>query len=340
MYMDFSIPKILLLFACLLPIKAISDEVFLKNGDHISGNIINKTGEILVLNTSYAGEIEIQWSDVSHLVTEKPVHIILDDETDLKGILSVIDGTEQRIGIDSDTEQQSIPMQRIAAINPPEKPKFTFSGQINSMVDIDRGNTDEDDYHLDFDTVLRWPTNRLTFSFDGDLDKQEDITTDQEANLFSAFDHFLTEKWYSTSGIFLEHDKFSDLGLRTTIFSGLGYDIVESKRTNISIAAAPGYVWEDFRDSDDQDFRAAIWRLSFDHYLFKTLKLQTFHNHSYRQSLEEGSDYIFKSKTGLRIPLIENLQISLQYNFDWDNAPADDADKDDRETLITAGYKW
>jgi putative salt-induced outer membrane protein YdiY len=338
MYMGFSIPKTFILFACLFPINALSDEVFLKNGDHISGSVVHKTGEILLLKTSYAGEIKIQWANVSHLVTEKPVHIILNDETDMRGILSVTNGTEQHI--DSDAEQQSIPIQRIAAINPPEKPEFKFSGQINSLVDIDRGNTDEDDYHLNAETVLRWPTNRLIISFDGDLDKKDGSTTDQEANLFSAFDHFLTEKWNSTSGIFLEHDKFSDLSLRTTAFSGIGYDIVESERTNISIAAAPSYVWEDFSGSDDQDYPGAIWTFSIDHYLFKTLRLQTFHNHKYIQSLESSSDYIFKSKTGLRIPLLDNLQVSLQYNFDRDNAPADDADKDDRETLITAGYKW
>ena len=338
--MGFSIPKIFILFACLLPINALSDEVFLKNGDHISGSLVHKTDDILLLKTSYAGEIKIQWADVSHLVTEKPVHIILDDETDMKGILSVIDGTEQRIGFDSDSKQQSIPMQRIAAINPPEKPEFTFSGQINFSADIDRGNSDEDDYHLDAKTVLRWPTDRLTIEFDGDLEKNDGRTNDQEADLFGEFDHFLTEKWHSNSGAVLEHDKFDDLSLRTTVFSGIGYDIVENKRTNFSIAAAPGYLWEDFRDSDDHEFPVAVWRLSIDHYLFKTFKLQAFHNHRYRQSLDNGSDYIIISKTGLRIPLLENLQVSLQYNFDWDNAPADDVGEDDRETLVTAGYKW
>ena len=331
-----------MLIACLFPINALSDEVFLENGDHISGSIVHKTGEILLINTSYAGEIEIQWANVSHLVTEKTVHIILNDEKSIKGMLSVIDGTEQYIGFDTDTELQPFSMQRIAAINPPEEPSFKFSGQINSGIEIDRGNTDEDDYHLDAITVLEWPAhrNRLTFTFDGDLEKTDGSTTDQEADLSGDFDHYLTEKLYSTSGLFLEHDKFADLGLRTTINSGLGYDLVKNDRTNFSIEGAPGYIWEDFRNSDDQDYAVAIWRLNIDHYLFKTFKLQTFHNHSFRQSLESGSDYIFKSKTGLRVPLFENLQVSLQYKLDKDNAPADDADKYDHETIITAGYKW
>jgi len=159
-----------LLFTCLLlPVNAISDEAFLKNGDRISGNVVRKTGEILVLNTSYAGEIRIRWADVIHLATERPVHVILDDETDLKGILSVIDGTEQHIDLNSDTELEPLSIQQIAAINPPEKPQFMFSGQVNLGVEINRGNTDEDDYHLDAETEFRWTNDRLAFSFDGDL---------------------------------------------------------------------------------------------------------------------------------------------------------------------------
>lgn len=339
--MELSIPRTFLLLACLLlPVNAISDEAFLKNGDRISGNVVRKSGEILVLNTSYAGKIEIQWADVSHLATEKPVHVIFDDETDLKGILSVIDGTKQHIDLNVDAELQPLPMQRIVAINPPEDPQFTFSGQINAGIEIDRGNTDKDDYHLDAETELRWSINRLTFSFDGDLEKTDGSTTDQEADILGNYDHFLTEKWYSTTGLFLEHDKFADLNLRTTINSGFGYEVFKNNRTNLSIEGSPGYLWENFDDSDDQDYPLVIWRLRFDHYLFNAWKLQAFHNHSYRQSLEDSSDYIFLSKTGLRIPLIENLQVTLQYNFDRDNAPADDAKKNDRETLITAGYKW
>ncbi len=330
-----------LLFTCLLlPVNAISDEVFLKNGDRISGNVVRKTGEILVLNTSYAGEIGIRWADVSHLATERPVHVILDDETDLKGILSVIDGTEQHIDLNSDAELEPLSIQQIAAINPPESPQFRFSGQVNLGVEIDRGNTDEDDYHLDAETEFRWPDDRLTFSFDGDLEKSDGRTSKQEAELLGDYDHFLTEKWFSTSGILLEHDKFTDLDSRTTINTGIGYQVFENNRTNLSIEGSPGYLWENFDESEDNDYPVVIWRLQFDRYLLKAWKLQAFHKHRFTQSLENSSDYIFLSKTGLRIPLFENLQVSLQYNFDRDNAPADDAKKDDHETLITAGYKW
>ncbi len=98
-------------------------------------------------------------------------------------------------------------------------------------------------------------------------------------------------------------------------------------------------MWEYFDESDDQNYPIGLWRVSFDHNLFEKWKLQTFHKHRYTQSLEDGDDFIFLSSTGLRIPINKHFQSTIQYNFDWDNEPADDTEEDDRETLFTAGYR-
>lgn len=335
----FLLRSIVFTSSMIFSLNAFSDEVTLYNGDRLSGIVINKTGEVLTLKTDYAGEIKILWNKIKHLTTDEPVQIVLEDEKNLKGTL-FLDEQSQQVIDDTKGETEPLEIQQIVVINPPVEPKFKTSGQISFGVEIDRGNTDEDDYHLDAETEFRWPDDRITIAFEGDLEESDSRTTKQEAKFLSDYDHFITEKFYSTAGLLLEHDKFADLDLRTTINAGIGYQILETNRTNLSIEGSPGYLWENFDESDNQDYPIALWRLQFDHYLFKDWKLQAFHRHRYTQSLEEGSDYIFLSRTGLRIPLYENLQATLQYNFDRDNAPADDSDKDDRTTLITAGYKW
>lgn len=65
--------------------------------------------------------------------------------------------------------------------------------------------------------------------------------------------------------------------------------------------------------------------------------LWTFHTHSATQSLAGTSDYVVKSKIGLRVFIFDNLQTTLHYNLDRDNAPAYDAYKNDHEYLLTAG---
>lgn len=316
----------------------LSDEVFLKNGDRLSGKVISKSDESLRFSTDYAGEIEVQWNKIKHLSTDEAVEVVLKDETNLNGKLSLKNELNQQI--DDGGELKPLEVAQIATINPPEEPDFKHTGQINFGAEIDRGNTDEDDYHLDAEAELRWPKDRVRFAFDGDYEETDGRASKQEVDFTSAYDHFLTKKLFTSAALALEHDKFSDLELRTTIGAGLGYQIYDTSRTKFRIAGGPGYVWEDFDESQDQDYPVGLWALDIRHVLFDDFKLQAFHDHRYTQSLEDGDDFIVKSKTGLRIPLSKNLQATIQYNYDWDNAPGENAEEDDRETLITAGYKW
>jgi putative salt-induced outer membrane protein YdiY len=333
--------RLMIPIICLLiPISSVADEVFMKNGDRLSGKIVSKIGDKLVLETAYTGKIEIQWDAISHLTTDNPVRITLDDETELKGMLLVSDDTDVRVITDVDAGPKFIPLHRIAAINPPQLPSFKISGQANLGISLERGNTDEDNYHLDAESIFRWPNDRIMVAFDGDLEKNNSKITEQEAELLVDYDHFLNKNLYLTIGPLFEHDKFADLDLRTTVMAGAGYQVFENDRTNLAIKGGPGYAWEKFDDSEDDDYPVAVWRLRFDHYLFEAWKLQAFHNHRLSKSLDEPSDYTFDSKTGLRIPIYGPLQATLQFNFDRDNAPGDDVKKNDYEYLLTVGYRW
>ena len=305
-----------------------ADEVILHNGDKISGKVISKADDELVFKTSYAGTIKILWTRVKELSIDEPAHVILIDGTDIGNTTLTTSTTT------------SPEIQQISDINPTVKPDFINKGQVNFGLEIDRGNSDVDDYHLDSETEFRWINDRLVFELSGDLEDSDGRTTKQDAEFLTDYDHFLNEKLFTSASLLLEHEKFADLNLRTTLTGGLGYQIFENKHMNLFIEGGPGYVWEDFDESQDTDFPIAFWALQFDKILFDDWMLQAFHDHRYSQSFEETSDFIFTSSTGLRIPLAKNLQATIQYNFDWDNTPSDNADEDDHETLITAGYTW
>ena len=72
---------------------------------------------------------------------------MLDDATELTGTLSSTESAQLRIAADSAEEEHTIPMIRIAAINPPEVPWLSITGHVNAGLDLDRGNTDQDTYH-------------------------------------------------------------------------------------------------------------------------------------------------------------------------------------------------
>jgi putative salt-induced outer membrane protein YdiY len=339
--MDLSLRRLLLPLICLLlPASGLSDEVFLKNGDRLTGTVKTTTDGKLIIETGYSGETGIKIADIQRVVTDKPVSVTLDDESQMTGILSSPDGAEMRIAADVDAVPQPLTMAHIVAIGIPEIPGVKIKGSSNVGLDMNRGNTDQDTYHVDAESIFRWPDDRVTLGGSGDLEKSNGDKTKQQATLGGKYDHFLSKQWYLYSGLGFEHDKFADLTLRTTVSAGSGYQIYETERTNLSIEAGPAYIWEDYDTSENQDYAAAHWGLRFDHYLVEAWKLQAFQKHTLDWSLEDASAYLFKSQTGLRIPILDSLQATVQVNFDRNNNPAAGAKKNDYEYLLTGGYVW
>ena len=339
--MELSLRRLFLAISCLLiPLSGLSDEVFLKNGDHLTGTVKTTKDGKLVLETSYSGEIGIKIADIQRVTTDKPVSVTLDDETQMTGILSSPDGAGMRIAADVDQEPLSISMAQVAAITIPEIPGLKIKGQSNIGLDMTRGNTDQDTYHVDAESIFRWPDDRVTLDGSGDLEKSNGDKTKQQATLGGKYDHFMNKKWFLYSGLGFEHDKFADLTLRTTVSAGSGYQIYETDRTNLSIEAGPAYIWEDYDKSEDDDYAAAHWGLRFDHYLVEAWKLQAFHKHTLDWNLEDASAYLLKTATGLRIPIFDSFQATVQVNFDRNNNPAAGAKKNDYEYLLTGGYTW
>jgi len=339
--MELSLRCHLLPLSCLLiPISGLSDEVFLKNGDHLTGTVKTTKDGKLVLETSYSGEIGIKIADIQRVTTDKPVSVTLDDETQMTGILTSPDGAGMRIAADVDQEPLSISMAQVAAITIPEIPGLKIKGQSNLGLDVNRGNTDQDTYHVDAESIFRWPDDRVTLGGSGDLEKSNGEKTKQQATLGGKYDRFLNKQWYLYSGLGFEHDKFADLTLRTIVSAGSGYQIYETKRTNLSIEAGPAYIWENYNESENDDYAAAHWGLRFDHFLVEAWKLQVFHRHTLNWNLEDASAYLINSATGLRVPIFGNLQATAQVNFDRNNNPATGAKKNDYEYLLTGGYAW
>ena len=320
--------------------KVMGDEIWLKNGDHITGNVIRMENNILNFKTPYAGEISVRWEEIANLRTDEPIAVILSDKTSTRGIISAGKDGKVSVRVDNILEPLTFDLAQVDVINPkPPKPALKLNARVNVGIATQRGNTDTDNYHLDGEFVARTEKNRYTVGAELNREKTDGERTSNNALGYIKYDHFLSQKWYFYSNALFEQDEFKDLDLRTTVGVGLGYQFFETPLTNLSIEAGLSYVNEDYDQADDNSYSAGRWALKYDRYLIEKI-VQFFHYHEGYVSLEDTEKIIFKSRTGLRVPLYERFIATAQYNFDWDSDPAPGAERVDATYLLSLGYQY
>jgi putative salt-induced outer membrane protein YdiY len=326
-----------LVFAFLAPGPAEADEVFLKNGDRLTGKVISLEAGTLVFNTSYAGDLPIKWGEVVNLRTESPVRVVLGDTTTALGLVTPGDFGKVRVKTDQIAEPLTVDLANVTTINP--KPPMAIKARVNVGVSKTTGNTDTQDIYADAEFVARTDQNRYTIGGLYKSSKDDNVETDNKKLAYMKYDHFFSKKWYAYANATAERDEFKDLDLRYTLGVGTGFQFIESERTNLSFEVGPSYVNENFIVAEDKSFAAGRWGLRFDHYLIPK-SLQYFLYHTGLQSLDESDDLVLLTQTGFRIPFYRSLNLTAQMHWEYDKSPSPGKEKSDYAYIITLGYFW
>ena len=86
-FLSFGLIFILIFITC--P-SVFADRIFLKNGDRLSGKIVKKDGDKIIIQTEAAGLITILWSAVEKIVSDEPLNVELADGQKIKGVAANI----------------------------------------------------------------------------------------------------------------------------------------------------------------------------------------------------------------------------------------------------------
>jgi putative salt-induced outer membrane protein YdiY len=317
---------------------ACADEVHLKNGNLLSGKLVSVVDGKLELETDYAGKLTIDWGQVERISTDQPLTVVLNDGSTLTGTIrpSTASG-RMELSTPSLSDPTVVEFANVKALNPPVEPAIRLSGRINVGLNKSSGNTDSESGHADAEFVARSEKNRFTVG--GSYNRREDDNrkTEDNATGHLKHDYFLTRQIYWYVNGMLETDEFKDINLRTTAGTGLGYQFFEGEDMNLSVEAGPSYVNTDYDQEEDQDSAAGRWAVRFDRFFFEKLFQYYFSNEGFI-SVSDTSDVFMFTQTGLRFPLRSGFSVNAGFEWDWDNEPAQDADKSDYRYILSLGY--
>jgi len=324
-----------------------ADELHIKNGDRLHGTVVSMTLGKLVFKTSYAGEITIKWDQVAKLTTEKPLEAYLRNEHTLTGkIETAEDGTLVLHPADG-SPSTPILLAQVKTLQRPKPPaEWKFSGNVTAGANRETGNTNTEKYNLIGNmTIAKLPDEiKLYAEFHKEWSKNK---LSKDNGLGSAtYKRFLSKKWFLFGNGTAQMDKFKDLELLGNIGAGPGYQFWRSRVKNLSAQLGPAYAFEKFTrkmtfldGKDQRSYFAGYWALDFDMWFFDKF-FQVFHHDDILYNFQHSDNWTLSTRTGIRIPMVLKLYASFQFNYDFDNQPADGKKKNDQALIFGLGWAF
>jgi len=319
---------------------AIADEIFLENGDKITGKLVRLEKGNIVFNTDYAGEITIEAEKVVHLTTAEPMVTTLVDGTTRKGSSFYRDTPSTDTRLEAEKTADDINIAEVKNIYSKPRPIVRITTRANVGITNERGNADTDQYRIDAEFIAR--TEKQRFTIGGELNREKANSELTVANWkgYGKYDYFIKPKWFLYASSLFENDEFADLDLRTTLGVGGGHQFFESDELNLSASAGVAYINENFIVAEDKDFPGAQWLIRYDQYFFNK-SVQLFHSNNGYISFDDTSSWLINTRQGLRFPLYKGFVTTLQYNYDYNNKPSPDAiSKWDSSIIFLLGYQF
>lgn len=334
-----------LLCFILLNMSVQADEVFLKNGDRLSGEIIKLTDGKLVLKSALAGEVVLDIANIQTFSSDAPLKVHLRDGTSVNQRVMVGEPDQFAIEAGETLRAQTFRLADLVSINPPPKPIPKWTGNISGGLASTHGNTKAESISASLSASRRGEKDRTTVAADYATAEQRDRNTGQDETIEdwwrakAKYDYFFSKKLFGFLDGRYEKDSIAQLDRRVLVGAGLGYQWIESERTNFSTELGLASLYEKFENQADSNSELSLQAgYNYDWQITKGLKF--LHDLSYYPAIEDFSDYYVTSTAELRASLTQTMFANFKVIFNYDATPAPGQGGTDVKYLLGVGLNF
>jgi len=282
-----------------------ADEVLMKNGDRVTGEIIKKDGDTLTIKSVHFGTITLPWAEIENVKADQPLNVELVDGETLK---ATIQGSDGNIQVAAPATTRTVPQTEVVAIrNQEEQNKYerflrpglldlwTVTGSLN-MAGA-KGNAET----LTFTTPIALArvsnTSKTTAYFNSirasaRIDDVNEQTAQAVRGGWAYSRNVATRVFLNTFNDY-EYDKFQSLDLRVVLGGGAGYHVWKSDRGQLDLLGGGAWNREKFDPVPEPAFvrnsAEAYWGNDFQ----MKITSRTAITQSFRMfnNLSQGGDY-------------------------------------------------
>jgi putative salt-induced outer membrane protein len=243
----------IIILGLLLTHALLADQITLKNGDRLSGNILKYDGKNLVLKSDLAGDVTIPWENVTGVTSTQPLNVTLKDGQRVVGTVTT-DGTKFNVatkdtgsvtaardnvqGIRSEAEQKAYDTE----IDRYKNPRLIdlWTGTFDLGFAEAHGNADTETFTLGATAVRATARDKITVNYmqiySSSNASGTSLTTANAKRGGIAYNLNVAPRAFVFGLVNLENDQFQSLDLRFNPAGGVGYHAIKAENTILDLS--------------------------------------------------------------------------------------------------------
>jgi len=216
------------------------DWIQLVSREWLKGEIKGMFKDELEFDSDKLDLLTLDWEDVKYVETHIPGRAFIEGHGRVYGFLEI---NETRVIVtNGDDTKQFDRSQLVSFITGGEEESDFWSAKLTLGLIVRSGNTDQIDYTAKANIKRQTSFSRFIVDYIGNISNTSDVETTNNHRITATTDKFKTRRFFFRP-VFGEYfsDKLSNIDSRVTVGTGLGYTIIDTKRTDWDIAGGPAY---------------------------------------------------------------------------------------------------
>lgn len=328
-----------LLMLVAIATEARADQLTMKNGDRISGEIQRIWDKEVVIEPELDDDVNvtIDFENVAYIESEREFEVELADGREvIAKLVGPADDGQQLIEIDGVT--QPIALADLYEVDEIDD-YFDWESHIDFNASINKGNTDSVNTKLYADTNLKLGDHRHIADLTLTREEQNHVTTRDQDLFRYNYNWLFDDPWFLGALLSAERDPIKDLDLRLILAALIGRDFINTPDTILSGQLGMGFLTEEDTLGETEQNGVAIWQLRYRQDLF-TDDLELFHDHSINLYISGRNNTVLKTSTGARYEITDLLYANVSLDYDYESEPAGTAENDDLRLVVGLGVEF
>ena len=332
-----------------------ADQITMKDGDRITGDIVKKDGDSVTVKSKNFGTVTLKWADVAAVKSDQPLNVTLAGGKTVKGN---IETQGDRIQIAAPGAPQAVDPKDVVTLRDDAEERtyqkflhprlldlWTITGSLNLAGT--KGNAETSTLTTPINFVRASNTTRTTAYFNSISSSAKingvDSSTAKAVRGGWAYDRNLTKKIFANAFNDYEYDKFQSLDLRVVIGGGIGYHIWSHDASHLSVVGGIDWNRAAFGAAGSspaftRNSAEAFWGDDFNYKLSsRTSFVQTFRMFD---NLSDTGQYRMNADVGAATQLTKWLNWNVSLSDRYLSNPVPGFKKNDFLYSTGLGFSW